>query len=434
MLQLKLFPQTVGNGGEKRMDKLIESPWVMRFIALFLALMLYASVNIESGSPSTSQPPPLLGGTTSTTDKSTVTEVPVVTYFDQENLVVTGVPETVSVTLEGTTGSITKASKQKGFEIYADLTNLSIGTHQVKLKHKDLPDDLTASINPSIITVSIEEKITKSFPVTVDFLNEDKLEEGYEPDQPIVSPNSINVTASKEVIERISAVKATINLENAKETVESDATITIYDGDGNILPVEVEPSVVDVTVPIKSPSKELPFKIVREGELGKGLSILSLEPDPKQVTVYGPLDVLENLEFLDGIKVDLTKLTEDTVLEVAIPKPEGVNKVSPEKINIKVDIDNQEEKLLSEQSIQEVGMSEGKRFDFLDPDSGSIDVQIFGAPSVIESITSDDIEIYINLSDLSDGEHEVKVEVNGPQNITWSLEQETVKVKISSAS
>ncbi|WP_226671353.1 YbbR-like domain-containing protein [Metabacillus litoralis] len=416
------------------MDKLIESPWVMRFIALFLALMLYASVNIESNSPSTSQPPPLLGGNSSSTDQNTVTEVPVTTYFDQENLVVTGVPETVNVTLEGATGSITKASKQKDFEIYADLTNLSIGTHQVKLRHKNLSQDLSARINPAFITVSIEEKVTKSFPVEVDFLNDDKLEEGYEPDQPIVNPNSINVTASKELIERISAVKATINLENAKETVESDARITIYDREGVILPVEVEPSVVKVTVPIKSPSKELPFKIIREGELKKGLSILSLEPDPKQVTVYGPLDVLENLEFIDGIKVDLSKLTEDTVLEVDIPKPEGVNKVSPETIKIKVDIDEQEEKSLSSQTIKEVGMSSGKRFDFLDPDSGAIDVKIFGAPSVLKDVTSDDIELYINLADLSDGEHEVAVQVNGPQNITWLLEQEKVKVKISTAS
>jgi YbbR domain-containing protein len=414
------------------MDRLMNNHWVMRIIALFLAIMLYASVNIESGSQ---------GGTQSTNpfnsspslDKATVTDVPVVTYFDQENLVVTGVPETVNVTLEGPTVALTKARTVKDFEIYADLNNLSIGTHRVQLKIKNLSEDLEASINPSTITVSIEEKVTKDFQVEVDFTNEDKLEEGYTPDQPIVNPNSIRVTASKEVIDRIETVQATVNLETAKETINQESRITIYDSDGNILPVEVEPSVVDVTVPIKSPSKTLPFKISREGELEKGLSILSIEPNPKEITVYGPLDVLEKYEFLDGIKVDLSEIQKDTSIEVDVPVPEGITKVSPEKIKLEIDVEEQQEKVFSSQKIQEVGLSEGKVFDYIDPDLGAMDLTVYGAPSVINDIKSDDIELYINLSDLADGEHEVEVQVNGPQNLTWSLQKEKVKVRISSA-
>ena len=432
MQQRKLFPQPVGNGGERKMDKLIENRWVMRIIALFLALMLYVSVNIDSSTPTNQQTPPF--NTSTASDQTVVTDVPVVTYFDQENLVVTGVPETVNVNLEGATSSLKKARQLKDFEVYADLTNLSIGTHKVKLKYKNLADDLKASITPSIITVSIEEKVTKDFPVEVDLLNEDKLEEGYTPDQPIVNPNSIQVTASKEVIDRIASVKATINLDHAEETVNKESTITIYDDEGNILPVAVEPSVVDVTVPIKSPSKVLPFKITREGELEKGLSISSIEPDPKDITVFGPLDVLDQLEFIDGVIVDLSKIKKDTVLEVDIPVPKGVNKISPEKIKLNIDVDEQEEKSFLDQEIKAVGLSENKQLEIIEPESGTLDVKILGVSSVIKDIKASDIELYINLSDLSDGEQEVDIQVNGPQNITWSLPQEKVKVKISSAS
>ncbi len=414
------------------MDKLMNNHWVMRVIALFLALMLYASVNIETGSQANQPSTPL--SSSPSADKATVTDIPVVTYFDEEDLVVTGVPETVNVTLEGPTGTLIKARQQKDFEVYAELTNLSIGTHRVNLKIKNLSSDLEPTISPSAITVSIEEKISKDFPVEVEFINEDKLEEGYTPDQPIVSPNSVRITASKEVIDRISKVQATINLETAEDTINKESRITIYDRDGNILPVEVEPSVVDVTVPIKSPSKALPFKVVREGELKNGLSILSIETDPKEITVYGPLDVLDNYEFIDGVKVDLSAIEKDSVLEVDVPIPEGIEKISPEKIKIEVDVDEQAEKSFSDISIEEVGLAEGKVFDFLDPDAGEIDVQIYGAPGVINDINSEDIELYINLSNLSDGEHEVQVQVNSPQNLTWSLEQEKVKVRISSAS
>jgi len=406
----------------------------MRVIALFLALMLYASVNIESGTQANKSTSPLNTSTSSSLETAVVTDIPVVTYFDEEDLVVTGVPETVNVTLEGPTGTLLKARQQKDFEVYAELTNLSIGSHRVNLKIKNLSSDLKAKISPSVITVSIEEKISKDFPVEVEYINEDKLEEGYSPDQPIVSPNSVRVTASKEIIDRISKVQATINLEGAKETINKESRITIYDSDGNILPVEVEPSVVDVTVPVKSPSKVLPFKVVREGELKKGLSILSMETDPKEITAYGPLDVLENYDFIDGVKVDLSEIEKDTVLEVDVPLPEGIEKISPETVKIEIDVDEQQEKSFSDKKIEEVGMAEGKVFDFLDPDIGELDIKIYGAPSVINEINSADIELYINLSNLSDGEHEVQVQVNSPQNITWSLEQEKVKVRISSAS
>ncbi|KKI92253.1 YbbR-like domain-containing protein YbbR [Bacillus sp. SA1-12] len=414
------------------MDKLMNNHWVMRVIALFMALMLYASVNIDSGtSVKNNSSSPL--SFSPEADQTTVTGVPVTTYFDQENLVVTGVPESVEVDLEGATGTLTKASKLRDFEVYADLTKLSTGTHKVKLGIKNLSGDLEANINPNVISVSIEEKVTKDFQVEVDFLNEDKLEEGYEADQPIVNPNSVRVTASKEVIEQISSVKAVVNLEDAEETVNQESRITIYDSAGNELPVEVEPTVVDVTVPIKSPSRVLPFKIVREGELEKGLSISSIEPEPKEITVFGPLDVIEELQFIDGVTVDLSKIKKDTVLEVPIPIPEGVNKVNPEKIKINIDVAEQDEKTFEAQSVKAVGLSEGMDVEMVDPESGTLDVIIFGAPNVIKEINSSDIELYINLSDLSEGEHEVPVEVNGPQNITWSLEQAKVKVKISSA-
>lgn len=33
---------------------------------------------------------------------------------------------------------------------------------------------------------------------------------------------------------------------------------------------------------------------------------------------------------------------------------------------------------------------------------------------------------------MDDGEHSVKLEVNGPQNVTWALSKDTVKIKLTS--
>ncbi|MGE1104277.1 CdaR family protein, partial [Peribacillus simplex] len=102
----------------------------------------------------------------------------------------------------------------------------------------------------------------------------------------IISPKNVQITGSKNVIDNISLVKASVNLENANETIEKEVKVTVYDKDGNALPVDVEPSVIKVTVPVASPSKKLPFKIERKGSLPDGVSVASIDSNPSEVTVY----------------------------------------------------------------------------------------------------------------------------------------------------
>ena len=54
-------------------------------------------------------------------------DIPVKSYYDTENLVVTGVPETVEVTLEGPTPNLQAAKTQKDFEVYVDLSKVKVG-------------------------------------------------------------------------------------------------------------------------------------------------------------------------------------------------------------------------------------------------------------------------------------------------------------------
>ncbi|MDA4896535.1 CdaR family protein, partial [Streptomyces sp. MS2A] len=64
------------------------------------------------------------------------------------------------------------------------------------------------------------------------------MKDGYTPELPIINPKNVSVTGSKAVIDRIQNIKATINLEGVDQTVEKEAKLTVYDKDGNVLPVE----------------------------------------------------------------------------------------------------------------------------------------------------------------------------------------------------
>ncbi|KXZ21049.1 CdaR family protein [Bacillus nakamurai] len=412
------------------MDKFLNNRWAVKIIALLFALLLYVAVN-NNQAPTPKKPGESFFPT-STTDEATLTDIPVKAYYDEANYVVTGVPQTVNVTIKGSTSAVKKARQTKNFEIYADMNNLKTGTHKVELKAKNLSDGLTISINPSVTTVTIQEKTAVSFPVEVEYYNKSKMKTGYTPQQPIISPKNVQITGSKNVIDNISLVKASVNLENAAETIEKEVKVTVYDKDGNTLPVDVEPSVIKVTVPVASPSKKLPFKIEREGSLPDGVSVASIDSSPSEVTVYGPQDVLNSLEFIDGVALDLSKIDKDTDVDADIPLPKGVTKVSPEKITLHVKVDSEDKQDFDDVAIKTVGLGSSQQIEFLDPKSQTITVTAKGSPANIKALKKSDIELYANVSDLNDGEHSVKLEVNGPQNITWSLSKKTAKIKLTS--
>ncbi|QPA31103.1 CdaR family protein [Thermaerobacillus caldiproteolyticus] len=410
------------------MDKLMNNHWFMKIFSLLLAIMLYMSVNIEEKETKSGA---ITRNSVGQTDIETITNVPVVTYYDEENLVVSGIPKTVNVTLEGPASILKPTALQRDFEIYVDLTNLELGTHTVPIKYKNISDKLNVKIQPATATVTIHEKVSKDFPVDVDFIHQNKVATGYSVEQPIVKPNMVTITGAKELVDRVALVKARVNLEGAKETIEQESKVTVYDNEGRVLNLEVDPSVVEVTVPVTSPSKSVPLKINRIGILKKGLSIVKIETVPNQVTIFGPKEKIDRIEFIDGITINLGEITKDTTLEMKVPLPEGVKSVDPSKVKINIQVQEEQTKTFKALPIHVLGLSDQYTVEFLEPEEQNMDVQLSGAPSILNSIQADDLELYINVNELGVGEHEVPVEVNGPQNITWNLPKNKVKIKIS---
>jgi YbbR domain-containing protein len=409
------------------MDKLMNNHWFIKIFSLLLAIMLYMSANIEKETKSGV----ITRNTVGQEDTETMTNVPVVVYYDEENLVVSGIPKYVNVTLQGPASIVKPTALQRNFEVYIDLTDLPLGTYTVPIKYKDISDKLKVNIHPSAAKVTIQEKVSKNFSVGVDLINKNKVPEGYLIEKPLVEPNAVTITGAKQLIESISSVKARIDLDRATDTVTQESSVTVYDKRGNVLNADVQPSVVEVTVPIKSPSKTVPLKINRTGSLRKGLSIVKIETIPNQVTIFGSKEKINSIEFIDGITIHLDEITEDKTLEVNVPLPEGVKSVDPSKIKIVIDVQKEESKTLKDVPIHVVGLGDQYTVDFVDPQEGAMDVQLYGAPNVLSDITKDDIQLYIDVSDLGVGEHEVKMELNGPQNIKWQLPKENVKIKIN---
>jgi YbbR domain-containing protein len=409
------------------MDKLMSNHWFIKVFSLLLAIMLYMSANIEKGAKSGG----IIRNAIGQEDTETLMNVPVVVYYDEENLVVSGIPKYVNVTLQGPASIVKPTALQRNFEVYMDLTDLPLGTYTVPIKYKDISDKIKVNIEPSTAKVTIREKVSKDFHVKVEFINKNKVPEGYSVEQPIVKPSSVMITGAKELIDSIAAVAAKVNLEGATDTITQESKVTVYDHNGRVLNINVHPSIVEVTVPIRSPSKTVPLKINRAGTLPEGVNIVKIETVPNEVKIFGPKEKIDSIEFIDGITIRLDEITEDTTLEMDVPLPEGVKSVDPSKVKIHIDVQKEGAKTFKGLPIHVLGLGEQYTVEFIDPKEQAMDVRLRGTSDILSDITEDDVELYIDVSNLGLGEHEVKIKWNGPQNIKWELPKENVKIKIS---
>lgn len=447
-------PRLCGAGGEnEKMDRWIESPWVLRILALFLAILLYMSVNVEEVDlkKKTENVP--------NDNVATIEDVPVDVYYDSDNLVVSGVPQTVSVTIEGPKSIVQSTKALKDFKVYVDLSNLGVGTHDVPIKYDNISNQLKVKIEPAYAEVSIQEKVTKEFKVGAE-ISDGMLGNGYQVDSLSVSPKTVEITGAKDVINQIAYVKATLD---SDELIDGEFTgkarVRVLDSELNKLDVAVDPETVEVTVKVKNPNKKVPVSVKEIGNPPEGVSIKDIDIDPKEVTVYGKESALDKLNNVE-INIDLSKIKRDTVKEVPIHLKEGLNYVSPQKVKVVVSVDkrtkpkedengtaeitpddNQTQtndtnspnsvitKTIADIPIETRGLSDDYVLDSMSP--STVNAEVTGEESVVDKLSKDDFSLYIDLSGLTEGEHQLKIEGDGPNNTDWKLSDDQVNVQLS---
>jgi YbbR domain-containing protein len=404
------------------MDKLMNNPWFIKILALLLAVLLY-SVVPNSGSKTNDINVPR--GDTS----ETIEEIPVKAYYDTENLVVSGIPDVVEVTLEGPIPHVQSAKTLKNFEVFVDLTNAKIGNQKVKFEVSGLSNKLKATINPGSVNVAIQEKITKEFTVEAEF-NSDLIKAGYSAGQPTVKPNKVKITGAKNVIDRITYVKATVEGRNLLDsTVSKNAQVQVLDKELNKLDVIVEPDTVEVTIPIKSNNKTVPINIIEKGTPPAGITIESVDLDVKEAIISGDVNVLKDTDSV-RVEVDISKITENTTLTLPVIISNGITKVTPETVKATVVVKSEEEKTISGLPINIRGLSEQYEVVINDPTNRLVNLLVLGPGDTITGLGPNDFNIYVDLTGLTDGVHNVTIQVNGPPNVTWKPDKSSANITI----
>ena len=96
--------------------------------------------------------------------------------YNEEQYVVEGLPSAVDVTLIGSKADLYIAKQSSNNGVTVDLTGLTPGTHKVNIKYDKGSSDIEYSVNPSVATVIIYDKVSDTRELSYDIVNNNKLD------------------------------------------------------------------------------------------------------------------------------------------------------------------------------------------------------------------------------------------------------------------
>ena len=232
-------------------DSFFSNIWVLRISSLILALFLFVYVN---GSKDGFLRQNTRTGNNSAlmSNRSATIKMPLQLKVNSQRYVITGYPQYVRVKVSGPSALVTTTVNTQNFKVYADLSNLGVGHHTIKLRTSGLNSELRTALTPEKIKVNIQPRATTTVPVEVR-LSSKSVNGGYEVGTPKSSMTNVQVSGARDEVRRVAKVVAEVNVpKDATSDLHRQVTLQALDKHGHILNVIISPNSVSVTVPISS--------------------------------------------------------------------------------------------------------------------------------------------------------------------------------------
>lgn len=220
-------------------------------------------------------------------------------------------------------------------QVVADLSDINEpGEHNLTysiIYPGDVPTGaVSAERDPDRVTLIVARRKTKEIPVQVNL--EGDVPANYIKDNAAVELDHsvVEISGPESVVDQIDHAAITIDCEGRTETIYESCRYVLQDKKNTPVDaawITTNVSEVKVYLPV-SMVKKIPLKVTLVDGGGATEDTTTVQIEPKEISVSGSETALNALTELDLGTIDLSQITEDTVMEFEINLPEGVNNVS----------------------------------------------------------------------------------------------------------
>lgn len=404
-----------------RFEKWITRKNTLIFISLLLAVLLFLYVDNESTTIISDSAEVLYG------QKVEIT-------YNNNAYVVEGLPESVDVTLIGRQVDLYLAKQLSEGTVTADLSGLGEGMHTIKLDYDCAITSVEYKLDPSMVNVTIYPKVSQTRTASIDVINKSSLDSKLSISKVELDTSEIVIKGSEHVLNEVATVKALVDVKKIVKpaigvmTVDSVKLIA-YNSEGEVIKgIETEPSKIGAKVTIESPKKEVPIKVVPDGELEFGKAIDSITTNITKITIYGDQAILDNIEYVP-VEVDISKLNKNKTYDVIISKPSGIKEISDTNVKVTIAVDEEVTREIEDVSIETINLDPKYKAFSSGENSSKTTVVVKGTQNVVDAIDASMLKAQVDLEGYTEGEYEVTVKVVGEDNKA-SYTPKTTKIKI----
>lgn len=379
--------------------RLFVDNWKMKLIALIFALILWSFVIAENNPSKTKM----------------FKDIPVAfTAADElkqkgltSNVPLTELLKTASVTAEAPANAL-QFLNENMIQVTVDLSSIDdVGTYTLPVKSTTtLSQSKTISVEPSTVTITVEEIITKEVPIEVHFTGE-KSDVLYYGD-PVIEPKTVTVRGARSNVEQVAKAMCTVDVGTLTEPTTASYSVTYVKTDGIAMSSGLFTGNTSVIVEMPVyPIKEVPVDTANVKTTAKGLAaeyqITNATSDPQTVKIAGKQEDIDAITSVTLDPVTLDNATGDMTIEASIALPDGVVAAVPSKVQLQLSISQPEvAKVYAGKKIAYKNLGEGFEIQI---EPAFVDINVYGTESAFASFTSSMLKPFVDLTGLEKGVH-----------------------------
>ena len=324
--------------------------------------------------------------------------------LDESGLAVYSVSDrVVSITLTGARSEINKIDA-KDVSATVDLADAYLGENELNV---DVHVSGKAEIDSQTVekvTVIVEEWVKKEVPVEVFYEGTFNGEE-----EPITIEKELEnlyVSGAATTVGEVAAVTAIVptgSVSDEEKDIQCDL-IAINQNGQRVYNVELSATSIVVTSELAK-LKTVPLDVSIEGE--DSIDIKRTVKAPEKITLKGKSSDLKDIDVIETETIYLDKILTSTTVPVVPILPDGIA-VAKDSENLTVAVQVTEIQTMSfsfdDNNLEFRNLKDGLE---AQTDIGNIKVEVTGSKSSIDSLTEEEITIFLDLAELEQGKHKV---------------------------
>ena len=324
----------------------------------------------------------------------------------------------VQVRVQGTAGVINDLSSYD-IAAYVDLTGMEAG-EATPVVNIELPPNVTlVSRSPESLELTLYPKVSENF--TVEVRVNGTPAEGYHMLDPVVTPNIVSLSGSDLFIGSVATVYVTADVDGLAENYNQNLAVEVLSAAGENITDHFScyPTAVNVMIPLvqDQPEASLPVRCSVTGEPAEGYKVSRIVVEPSTVKAFAPQEILDTLMYLEAESVNVDGLSAPTSFNAAVTAPSGVS-LSQDSVTVVVQIEPVDSVTFA---CPLTDLRNGSRDLKWTCAVESCSVTLFGTSAYLQTLTADDVKLYVDLSGLSEpGVYELPVEAEFPTGVTSS--------------